>query len=101
MLTEVVVVQVTVVVVTGRVVTITPAEWADDVDTLSDREIGTGNPGMDTCKEQSINFCCDKAPVQCKHSCHPYTERNQNVRTNFGHKFHMLQRECKSIVTCV
>jgi hypothetical protein len=47
MLTEVAVVQVTVVVVTGSVVTITPA---DDVDTLSDREIGTANPGMDTCK---------------------------------------------------
>jgi hypothetical protein len=62
MLTEVVVVQVTVVVVTGSVVTITPAEWADDVDTLSEREIGTGNPGMDTCK-QYIIFCCDKAPV--------------------------------------
>lgn len=62
MLTEVVVVQVTVVVVTGSAVTITPAEWADDVDTLSDREIGTGNPGMDTCKH-FISFCCDKAPV--------------------------------------
>jgi hypothetical protein len=47
-LTEVVVVQVTVVVVTGSVVTITPAEWADVVDTLSDREMGTANPGMET-----------------------------------------------------
>jgi hypothetical protein len=48
MLTEVVVVQVTVVVVTGSVVTMTPAEWADVVDTLSDREMGTANPGMET-----------------------------------------------------
>jgi hypothetical protein len=63
MLTEVVVVQVTVVVVTGRAVTITPAECADDVDTLSDREIGTGKPGMDTCKQHFISFCCDKVPV--------------------------------------
>jgi len=47
-LTEVVVVQVTVVVVTGSVVTMTPAEWADVVDTLSDREMGTANPGMET-----------------------------------------------------
>jgi hypothetical protein len=58
MLTEVVVVQVTVVVVTGSAVTMTPAEWADDVDTLSDREMGTGNPGMDTCKQQFLSFCC-------------------------------------------
>jgi len=53
MLTEVVVVQVTVVVVTGSVVTMTPAEWADVVDTLSDREMGTANPGMETWKKYS------------------------------------------------
>jgi hypothetical protein len=63
MLTEVVVVQVTVVVLTGSAVTITPVEWADDVDTFSDREIGTGNPGIETCKQHSITFCCHEAPV--------------------------------------
>jgi hypothetical protein len=54
MLTEVVVVQVTVVVVTESVVTMTPAEWADVVDTLSDREIGTANPGMETWKKHNF-----------------------------------------------
>jgi hypothetical protein len=81
-LTEVVVVQVAVVAVTGSVVIITPAEWADDVDTLSDREIGTGNPGMDTCKQQYLNVRQDanvqynstSVSVVTKHHVHPYTE---------------------------
>jgi hypothetical protein len=55
MFTEVVVVQVTVVVVTGSVVTMTPAEWADVVETLSDREMGTANPGMETCKKYNLS----------------------------------------------
>jgi hypothetical protein len=63
MLTDVEVVQVTAVVVTGSVVTITPA---DVVDTLSDREIGTANPGMDTCKQIVLIFCCYVAPFRHK-----------------------------------
>lgn len=56
--------QVTVVVVIGSVVTITPAEEADDVDTLSDREIGTANPGMDTCKQIFLIFSCSVTPTR-------------------------------------
>jgi hypothetical protein len=33
----------------------TPAEWADVVDTLSDREMGTANPGMDTWKKYDFS----------------------------------------------
>jgi hypothetical protein len=32
----------------------TPAEWADVVDTLSEREIGTANPGMETWKKAQL-----------------------------------------------